>query len=68
MSQRSSPIAHGNGDGVVDLLDLGVLRGTFNADTGNPAYLDYLDADHNGTVDLVDLSEFRNRFNGSVFP
>ena len=52
---------------MVDLLDLGQLRGTFNVSAPDPAYLDYLDADHNGTVDLVDLSQFRGRFNATVF-
>jgi Dockerin type I domain len=56
-----------NGDGVVDQTDLGQFRGTFNASTGNPAYLSYLDADNSGTVDQVDLGQFRSRFNASVF-
>jgi hypothetical protein len=51
----------------VDLLDLQQFRRSFNAAVGNPAYLDYLDADHNGTVDLLDLQAFRSRFNASVF-
>jgi hypothetical protein len=55
------------GDGVVDLADLSVLRGTFNATPGNPAYLAYLDADNSGAVDLSDLSQFRSRFNVSLF-
>jgi probable HAF family extracellular repeat protein len=56
------------GNGVVDLLDLQALRGTFNASAPDPLYLDYLDADDNDTVDLVDLQAFRGRFNGGVFP
>jgi hypothetical protein len=55
------------GDGVVDLSDLAAFRGTYNAGTGNPAYLAYLDADNSGVVDLTDLTEFRNRYNHSVF-
>jgi hypothetical protein len=55
------------GNGVVDLSDLAVLRTTFNAGVGSPAYLDYLDADRNGVVDLSDLGQFRGRFNVSVF-
>ena len=38
------------GNGVVDLSDLAAFRGTFNAGAGNPAYLDYLDADGSGGV------------------
>jgi hypothetical protein len=56
-----------DGNGNVDLLDLGQLRGTFNGSLGSTSYLDYLDADDNGTVDLLDLSQFRGRFNVSVF-
>jgi regulation of enolase protein 1 (concanavalin A-like superfamily) len=56
------------GDGVVDLADLGQMRGTFNAGVGEPAYLAYLDADANGTVDLSDLGQFRSRFNQNLFP
>jgi hypothetical protein len=55
------------GDGVVDLSDLTAFRGTYNAGTGNPAYLSYLDADNSGVVDLTDLTEFRNRYNHSVY-
>jgi hypothetical protein len=55
------------GDGVVDLSDLTAFRGTYNAGTGNPAFLSYLDADNSGVVDLTDLTEFRNRYNHSVF-
>jgi hypothetical protein len=56
-----------DGNGVVDLVDLGALRAAFNAGVGDPAYVDFLDADHNGTVDLVDLGAFRTRFNATVF-
>jgi hypothetical protein len=55
------------GDGLVDLNDLTAFRNSFNAGTGNPAYLACLDADNSGVVDSTDLTEFRNRFNGSAF-
>jgi hypothetical protein len=55
------------GDGQVDLSDLTAFRGTYNAGTGNPAYVSYLDADNSGAIDLADLTEFRNRYNHSVF-
>jgi predicted outer membrane repeat protein len=55
------------GDGVVDLSDLTAFRSTYNAGTGNLAYLAYLDADNSGAIDLTDLAEFRNRYNHSVF-
>jgi hypothetical protein len=55
------------GDGVVDLSDLTAFRATYNAGTGNPAYVSYLDADNSGVVDLTDLTEFRNRYNHSAF-
>ena len=55
------------GDGVVDLSDLTAFRSTYNAGTGNLAYVSYLDADNSGVVDLTDLTEFRNRYNHSVF-
>jgi hypothetical protein len=57
-----------DGNGVVDLVDLGQFRSSFNAGAGNPAYLSYLDADGNGVVDLVDLGQLRNRFNSNLFP
>jgi subtilase family serine protease len=55
------------GDGVVDLSDLTAFRNTYNAGTGNPAYLSFLDADNSGVVDLSDLTQFRNRYNASVY-
>jgi hypothetical protein len=55
-----------NGDGTVDLADLGELRTAFNQFAGQLGYLAFLDADGNGTVDLADLGEFRARFNVSV--
>jgi hypothetical protein len=57
-----------DGNGVVDLLDLQQLRGTFNVSTPDPAYVEFLDADHNGVVDLVDLQAFRGRFNVNILP
>jgi hypothetical protein len=56
-----------NGDGVVDQTDLGQFRSSFNASTGNPAYLSYLDADNSGVIDQLDLGQFRTRFNANVF-
>jgi hypothetical protein len=56
-----------NGDGIVDQLDLGQFRNSFNAGTGNSAYLAFLDADNSGAVDQVDLGQFRSRFNVNVF-
>jgi hypothetical protein len=55
-----------DGNGTVDLVDLQQFRSTFNAATGNPAYLPYLDYDNNGVVDLVDLQAFRARFNTTL--
>jgi hypothetical protein len=58
------------GNGVVDLLDLAVFRGTFNQNgpnPPNPAYLAFLDSDNNNTVDLLDLAQFRSRFNVNLF-
>jgi hypothetical protein len=56
-----------DGDGIVDQVDLGQFRSTFNASVGNPSYLPYLDADNSGSVDQVDLGQFRSRFNANVF-
>ena len=56
-----------NGDGIVDQLDLGLFRGSFNSSTGDAGYLGFLDADNSGTVDQVDLGMFRSRFNLNVF-
>jgi hypothetical protein len=56
-----------NGDGIVDQLDLGQFRSSFNASDGNSLYLAFLDADNSGTVDQLDLGQFRTRFNLNVF-
>jgi hypothetical protein len=59
------------GNGVVDLLDLAIFRGTFNQTGPNPpntAFLAFLDSDNNNTVDLLDLAQFRSRFNINLFP
>jgi Right handed beta helix region len=57
----------GDGDGIVDQTDLGQFRTTFNASTGDPNYLAYLDAANSGTVEQVALGQFRSRVNTSVF-
>jgi hypothetical protein len=54
------------GDGVVDLSDLTAFRNTYNAGTGNPAFVPYLDSDNDGVIDLDDLTAFRNRYNHTV--
>jgi hypothetical protein len=56
-----------DGNGTVDLVDLGQFRNAFNAGVGTPASHAYLDADDNGTIDLNDLGQFRSRFNVSLF-
>jgi hypothetical protein len=56
-----------SGDGVVDAIDLGQFRSTFNANSSQANYLAYLDADNSGAVDASDLGQFRNRFNLNVF-
>jgi hypothetical protein len=56
-----------SGEGVLsNLPDLAYFRSAYNAGTGNPAYLAYLDADNNGAVDLTDLAEWRNRYGKHV--
>jgi autotransporter-associated beta strand protein len=55
------------GNGVVDAIDFGQFRQTFNASVGDPLYLAYLDADNSGSVDAQDLGQFRARLNASVF-
>jgi hypothetical protein len=56
-----------NGDGVVDAIDLGQFRSTFNSNTSQSNYLWYMDADNGGAVDAVSLSQFRVRYNTNVF-
>jgi hypothetical protein len=56
-----------NGDGVVDMTDLGQFRSALNAGVGDAFYLSYLDADNSGFVDQMDLGQFRSRFNANVF-
>jgi hypothetical protein len=56
-----------NGDGIVDQLDLGIFRTTFNAVAGESNYLWYLDADGGGAVDQTALGQLRGRFNTNVF-
>jgi hypothetical protein len=58
----------GDGNGLVDLRDLTLLRSTFNASLGDPAYSSYFDTEGNGVVDLIDLGAFRTRFNVNLFP
>jgi hypothetical protein len=55
------------GNGFVDAQDLGQLRATNHASTGNPLYLSYLDADNSGTIDTQDVNAFSVRYNGNVF-
>lgn len=43
-------------DGVVNVVDLGVLLSAFGSDTSNPEYFEDADFDRNGRVDLFDLS------------
>src|SRR5439155_19086394 len=57
----------GTGDGFVDALDIGVLRGTFNASVGDPGYLALLDGNNDTHVDAIDLQLFRPRFNTNLF-
>jgi hypothetical protein len=56
-----------NGDGVIDQLDLGQFRSTFNTSVGNPLYLSYLDTNNDGVIDQLDLGQFRTRFNRNIF-
>jgi hypothetical protein len=56
-----------DGNGIVDQLDLGTFRTTFNSAVGNPSYLWYLDADGGGAVDQTSLGQLRARFNLNVF-
>jgi hypothetical protein len=56
-----------NGDGVVDAIDLGQFRSTYNANSASPLYLSYLDVDNSGAVDAQDLGQFRSRYNENVF-
>jgi hypothetical protein len=56
-----------NGDGVVDSVDLGQFRTTFNASNANSSYIGSLDANNDGVVDSVDLGQFRTRFNSNVW-
>jgi hypothetical protein len=58
----------GTGNGLVDLTDLALLRSTFNASLGDPAFSSYFDTEGNGVVDLLDLAAFRTRFNFNLFP
>jgi tartrate-resistant acid phosphatase type 5 len=56
-----------NGDGVIDALDLGLFRSTYNANSAQANYLAFLDADNSGAVDASDLGQFRSRYNVNVF-
>jgi hypothetical protein len=56
-----------DGNGVVDAIDLGQFRSTFNSNSMQGNYLWYLDADNGGAVDAVSLSQFRARYNSNVF-
>ena len=67
--QRPVPTyADVNGDGVVDSIDLGQFRSTFNSNSSQASYLWYLDEDNSGAVDATDLGAFRSRYNVTVFP
>ena len=55
------------GNGIVDQLDLGIFRSTFNSSINSPNYLWYLDADGGGAVDQTSLGQFRQRNNSNVF-
>src|SRR5262249_37637564 len=50
-----------DGDGDVDLLDLGQLVGALFSTQGQPAYNPAFDFEGDGDVDLLDLSQFVSR-------
>jgi hypothetical protein len=52
----------GNGDGVVDFIDLSEFSTTFLIGAGQPAYNPVYDWNNDGVVDFADLSEFSGRF------
>jgi hypothetical protein len=56
-----------NGDGVVDVTDVGQLKSTFNRNNTDPLYLSFLDADNSGLVDAQNIGQFKLRFNTNVF-
>jgi glucose/arabinose dehydrogenase len=55
------------GDGVVDALDLQVLRTTINSSTGSAFFLPYLDGNNDGVIDAFDLQTLRNTINTNLF-
>jgi hypothetical protein len=56
-----------DGNGVVDEVDLGQFRSTYNYSIGSAEYLYYFDANNDGVVDTTDLGQFNSRFNTNVF-
>jgi len=45
-----------NGDGVVNCLDLALVRAAFNTRTGQPGYNAAADINHDGVVNVLDLA------------
>jgi hypothetical protein len=45
-----------NGDGVVDCLDLDLVKAAFGTKTGQPAFNPAADVNHDGVVNVLDLS------------
>jgi hypothetical protein len=53
-----------NGDGKVDLVDLGSFASTLGKNAGDPGYLWYFDYYGDGRVDIADLLQLLSRLGG----
>jgi hypothetical protein len=51
----------GNGDGAVDIADLGFFSSTFNHSVGQMEFLSYFDKNLDGAIDILDLGQFSIR-------
>ena len=50
------------GDGDVDVLDLGRFRQSYGKTVGQTGYAAHFDFDGDGDVDILDLGRFRQRY------
>ena len=55
-----------NGDGFVNITDLGAFRAAIGSQAGDGAYDPALDYDGNGFINIADLGAFRDRIGSSI--
>jgi hypothetical protein len=55
-----------DGNGTINVADLGTFASFYGATTANPNFPAYLDADNNGAIDIADLGTFASNY-GKIY-